>query len=131
MLRAALGAAGEAAAERYLVAAGMRAVDRDVRLPEGQVDLVMEDGGTLVVVEVKARRGAGFGLPEEGVDARKLGRLRRLAAAVARRRGGAARGADLDPERPGAGGVRVDVVAVDLDRHGAVLEIRHVRDALA
>ena len=38
----------------------------------------MLDEDTLVVVEVKARRGRGFGLPEEAVHGAKLAQLRRL-----------------------------------------------------
>jgi putative endonuclease len=113
-----LGGAGEAAAERFLVRAGLRPLERDVRLPEGQIDLVLEEGGRAVVVEVKARRGSAFGLPEEAVDARKLLRLRRLAAAYA-----SSRRCDRVP--------RVDVVAVDLDGRGQVQACRHLRDVLA
>jgi putative endonuclease len=116
--RIALGANGEAAAERALSRLGMRLVERDVRLPGGQLDLVMEEGGRLVVVEVKARRGTGFGLPEEGVGFAKLARLRRLAAAYA-----VSRRAGVAP--------RVDVVAVDLDRAGRALAVRHLRDVLS
>lgn len=117
-LSAALGHVGEQAAEEYLARAGLRLVERDVRLPRGQIDLVMLDGSRLVVVEVKARRGAGFGLPEEAVDRRKLAKLRALA---------------LDYRRlhPGLGqGLRLDVVAVDLDRSGRPREIRHLADVL-
>ncbi|MDQ6774330.1 MAG: YraN family protein [Candidatus Dormibacteraeota bacterium] len=116
--RAARGAAAEVAAERYLQRAGMRPVARDVRLPGGQIDLVMLDGDVLVVVEVKARRGTGFGLPEEAVDASKLARLRRLAAAYRRL-------------NPGLGrALRVDVVAIELNADGGPGRCRHIADVL-
>jgi len=57
---------------------GWTVLARDWRARTGQIDIVAEDGETLVLVEVKARRGTGFGLPEEAVDARKQQKLRAL-----------------------------------------------------
>lgn len=37
----------------------------------GEIDLVAEDGDTLVFVEVKTRRGNALGDPLEGIDRRK------------------------------------------------------------
>jgi putative endonuclease len=100
--RAALGRAGETAAEEFLCLGGMRLVERDVRLRNGQIDLVMLDGQTLVIVEVKARRGGDYGLPQEAVTARKLTKLRELAEAYC-----------LLHPRVGVG-LRIDVVAVNV-----------------
>ena len=97
----------------------MRPVARDVRLRNGQIDLVMLDGDDLVLVEVKARRGVGFGLPQEAVDARKLGRLRRLAETYRQ----------LQP-RLGRS-LRVDVVAVELDAAGEPGRCHHLPDVLS
>lgn len=76
----ALGAYGEALAARHLVTAGMVLLDHNWRCPEGEVDLVLRDGTTLVVCEVKTRRSAAYGSPLEAVGPAKFGRLRRLAA---------------------------------------------------
>jgi putative endonuclease len=57
---------------------GWTVLARDWRARTGQIDIVAEDGETLVVLEVKARRGIGFGLPEEAVDSRKRQKLRAL-----------------------------------------------------
>lgn len=50
----------------------------------GELDLVAWDGATLVVVEVKTRGSADFGLPEDAVDADKRARLVRTAARYSR-----------------------------------------------
>ncbi len=113
--RAALGRVGEAAAEAFLVDTGMRLVERDVRLRNGQIDLVMLDGRSLVVVEVKSRRGGDYGLPQEAVTRRKLAKLRELAQTY--------RG--LHP-RVGSG-LRIDVVAVDMNRGGGARAFVHLR----
>lgn len=70
-----LGRWGEDTAAAYLVQHGLRELARNVRTPFGEIDLVMEQGDgielTVVFVEVKTRRGASFGLPEEAVTLRK------------------------------------------------------------
>lgn len=66
-----LGARGEALAAAALVAAGYTIIQPDVRLPGGQIDLVAEEGGDLVFVEVKTRRGTTYGTPAEAITATK------------------------------------------------------------
>ncbi len=76
-----LGRAGEHRAALYLESRGYAVLDRNWRCKEGELDLVVADDHTLVVVEVKTRRSDGFGDPLEAVDARKRRRLWRLAFA--------------------------------------------------
>lgn len=76
-----LGRAGEQRAARYLEDRGFTVLDRNWRCRAGEIDLVVEGGGAIVVVEVKTRRGEAFGHPFEAIDARKRARLWRLAAA--------------------------------------------------
>ncbi|MBP2017715.1 putative endonuclease [Symbiobacterium terraclitae] len=83
-----VGQEGEDAAAAYLASLGYRIVARNVRFRAGEIDLVAEDGGVLVFVEVKTRRGRGFGSPAEAVTAEKRRRLVRLASLYLARRGG-------------------------------------------
>src|ERR1700730_17402450 len=92
----------------------MRLVERDVRLRNGLIDLFMLDGERLVMVEVKARRGGDYGLPQEAVTRRKLQKLRDLAETYRL----------LHPHV--GTGVRIDVVAVDLDRAGVPRRVVHI-----
>ena len=62
-----LGTEGEALAAEHLEGLGYRVLERDLKLPLGQIDLVALDGETLVFVEVKTRAGTSFGLPQEAV----------------------------------------------------------------
>ncbi|MGA9854437.1 MAG: YraN family protein [Gammaproteobacteria bacterium] len=52
---------------------------RNYRCPQGELDLVMTDGETLVMVEVRFRRERGFGDAAASVDARKQQKLLRAA----------------------------------------------------
>jgi putative endonuclease len=113
-----VGAAGEAIALAHLQASGLRVVARDWRCRLGQLDLVCEEDGVLVAVEVKARRGDGFGPPQEAVDRRKQAKLRALLEAFRQSTG----------RREQA--CRIDVVAVRLDRELRPLSCEHIRDAV-
>jgi putative endonuclease len=110
--RRALGDAGEALAARELERKGLRVVERQARLPHGEIDLVCLSGDEVVFVEVKTRRTEAFGPPEEAVTPSKLRTLESCALAyLARRRWEA---------RPW----RLDVVAVRLREDGPP-EITH------
>ena len=83
----ALGRYGEDAAARHLCDAGFVVLERNWRCGAGEIDIVARDGHTIVVVEVKTRRGVGFGSPLEAVTARKAARLARLGAEYRRSAG--------------------------------------------
>jgi putative endonuclease len=78
-----LGRAGEDRAARYLEQLGFEILDRNWRCRAGEIDVVAADASTVVVVEVKTRRGEAYGHPFEALDARKRARLWRLAVAWA------------------------------------------------
>jgi putative endonuclease len=98
--RKARGRAAEALAAAFLEGLGARVIARNHAIKRGEVDLVCEDGQTVVFVEVRSRSSEAQGGPEETVDRRK--RRRVVAAAT----DGATRNGAL--ERP----IRFDVVAV-------------------
>ncbi len=79
MTRKELGAIGEEAAVRLLGRRGYRIRERNVRCPMGELDVVAEDGGTLVFVEVKTRSTVEYGNPFESISPMKQRRLLRLA----------------------------------------------------
>jgi putative endonuclease len=112
-----VGGYGERLAGRHLLAQGMVLLERNWRVPAGEVDLIARDGTDLVFVEVKTRRSTRFGQPVEAVVPSKARRLRRLAAQWL--------------ATPGTGGagyqrVRFDVVSVLL---GPSTTVEHLRGA--
>jgi putative endonuclease len=74
-----LGAEGEARVARHYEARGYTVLDRNWRCRDGELDLVLRQGRTLVVCEVKTRSSAAFGTPAEAVTAKKQAKLRLLA----------------------------------------------------
>lgn len=113
----AIGRYGERVAERHLQQQGMLVLDRNWRCEIGEIDLVARDGETIVVCEVKARTGLGFGSGLEAVSWDKGRRLWRLAQRWVRE--------NAEPTV----GVRIDVVAVHRAFRGAA-RVEHVRGAL-
>ena len=82
------GLRGEEIAEEYLIRKGMRPLERQYREKAGEIDLIMEEGETLVFVEVKARfsdREAGGGL--RAVTPAKQKKIARCAMLYAMKRG--------------------------------------------
>jgi putative endonuclease len=73
------GAQAENLACAHLEGAGLTLLTRNYRCPQGEIDLVMDDRGTLVFVEVRYRQSSAFGTPAETVDRRKQARLQAAA----------------------------------------------------
>jgi putative endonuclease len=73
--RQARGAEAERLACAHLERAGLRLLTRNYRCPQGEIDLVMDEHGALVFVEVRYRRSSAYGSPAESVDFRKRARL--------------------------------------------------------
>ncbi len=74
------GAEHEELALAYLQNKGYRLVRKNFRFGRaGEIDLVMRDRHVYVFVEVKARRSAQFGAPEDAVTPIKRKRILRIA----------------------------------------------------
>jgi len=112
-----LGPRGEQAAARYLQRLGYRILARSDRFGPGELDLVAQDGPTLVFVEVKSRQSDVLGEPSDAVDFAKQRRLTRLAVTWMKRH--------RCLERP----ARFDVVAVVWPPGARRPEIRHFPNA--
>ncbi len=99
--RARLGAHGEQLVAEWYLTRGYQVLARNWRCREGEIDLVLARGTTIVVCEVKTRSGDRHGSPFEAVTRTKARRLRRLSARWV---------AECAPFRPEV--LRVDVAGV-------------------
>ena len=110
------GAEAEARALLFLEGAGLKLIARNWRCKVGELDLVMRDGDTVVVAEVRSRSRREFGEAAETVDWRKQAKLVRATRLWLARR------PDL-AEAP----LRFDVVA--LDGEGGIEWLREAFEA--
>lgn len=74
-----VGSVYEKMAGAFLESQGLEIVCYNFRNRYGEIDIVARDKKTVVFVEVKYRRGAKRGLPQEAVDFRKKRRICRVA----------------------------------------------------
>ena len=109
------GAWGEDLALRHLERRGYELVERNYRTRYGEIDLILRKDDVLVFVEVKLRRGTGFGDPLEAVTPHKQTTLRSLAEQYL---------SDRDPDFDT---LRFDVVGILAGKDK--LRIHHVEDA--
>jgi putative endonuclease len=77
--RGTIGAQVERAASAFLQGHGLVAIAANARYRDGELDLVMRDGDTLVFVEVRHRRSDGHGGAAASVDAAKQRKVVRAA----------------------------------------------------
>jgi putative endonuclease len=105
------GILGEELAVRELERLGYAILARRYRTRCGEIDIVADDSGTLVFVEVKARADDEFGTAAEAVTPWKQRRLARMAKDY------------LTRERIGDCACRFDVVAIMFDRIPPSIEV--------
>ena len=74
-----LGRKGELWACRYLKKEGYRILERNYTTKVGEIDIIAEEQGVLVFVEVKTRLNDAYGLPREAVDRGKQHKIIRVA----------------------------------------------------
>lgn len=71
--------AGEQAAAEFLERSGYTILERNYRHGHGEIDVIANDAGMLVFVEVKTRLSATYGPPEYSITYGKQKQLRRVA----------------------------------------------------
>jgi putative endonuclease len=112
------GDAAERAAEEYLVANGYRVLERNLRVGRDEIDLLVEQGDVVAIVEVRLRGPSAYAGPFASVDAKKRSKLVRAAERLWRERWSKA---------PSPPRLRFDVVGVRVDEGG--VHVEHVAGA--
>lgn len=107
------GARAEDFCAELLRSYGLRVVERNWRCRHGEIDLIAEEGGTLVFAEVRMRSRSSFGGAAESVTEAKWARLIAAARLYLMRR----------PEVP----CRFDVLLVD----GEPAKVEWIRNAFS
>ncbi len=105
------GRLGEQEAARYLRKMGYKLLDLNYRSRYGEIDIVAQDGRTVVFVEVKTRKNADYALAMDAVTLRKQEKLRMTAQQWLAENG----------ERP----ARFDVIEI----YTGTFRLHHIRDA--
>jgi len=110
-----LGKRGEAIAAAYLENKGYRILNANWRCARAEVDLIADQQGTIVFVEVKTRSSVDFGQPEEFVSYKKEKQLE-FASAV------------YIEMKNHQGEIRFDIIAIVFENKD-LYKINHIEDA--
>jgi putative endonuclease len=69
------GQKGEELAATFLKEKGYKIVEKNFRVPFGEIDLIAWDRKTLVFIEVKTRKSIRYAMPFEAVNSHKMKKL--------------------------------------------------------
>ena len=109
-----LGKMGEQLAVDYLLQKGYTILERNYIFQKAEIDIIAQQGATVVVVEVKTRNSAFFGDPQDFVNPKKIKLLVKAANEYLIAN-------EVDKE------VRFDIVAVLKNKH--LEKIEHFENA--
>ncbi len=104
------GRLAEELAGKALIEKGYLILESNFANRYGEIDIIAKDQETLVFVEVKAKKGADFGLPEEMISRHKLQKVKNMALVYMK-------GENLP--------CRIDVIAVVLSGDGELIRLTH------
>jgi putative endonuclease len=74
-----LGRAGEVKASEFLKKKGYKILTTNYKTHIGEIDIIAEDNGTIVFIEVKTRIDDAFGVPSEAVTEKKIRKYEKVA----------------------------------------------------
>jgi putative endonuclease len=110
-----LGRYGEQLAKDFLIDAGYRILDQNWRYGRAELDLIASKDHSIIFVEVKTRRSADHGEPEDFVNWKKEKQLEFASSAYI-------------AQRNHHGEIRFDIIAIIFENKD-LYQINHIQDA--
>ena len=104
------GRLAENLASKALIKKGYLILENNFSNKFGEIDIIAKDKDVLVFVEVKAKKGVEFGLPEEMISRGKLRRVKNMATVYMK--------GEILP-------CRIDIIAVVLSPVGDLVRLTH------
>lgn len=114
--RQAVGKLGEETAAKFLISKGYKVLTKNFRNRIGEIDIIAEEAGDIVFIEVKARTSNNFGTAIEAVNSRKQAKIRQVALCYISNIGGTQRN------------YRFDVVTVNIQEN-KVIQLELIKNA--
>jgi putative endonuclease len=106
------GRLGESIAQDYLKKKGYKIIDVNYKTKFAEIDLITQFKGILVFVEVRARVGDDFGIPEQSLIRKKVNKVIKNAQMYMKYKGYTGR-------------YRIDAVCIVLDKNKKLLRLNH------
>lgn len=118
MRRKSLGSLGEEIAEDFLTRKGYKILEKNYRCREGEIDIVAEKDKEIVFVEVRTRKGKGYGIPEETITEKKKEKMKTVALHY------------LATHPKVSPSWRIDFIAIEMGKKGEILRIELIEGAV-
>jgi len=113
-----LGKKGENIAEAFLIKNRYKILERNLRTPFGEIDIIALDKDTLVFVEVKTRTSESFGPPHQSITYFKQQSIIRNAHYYLKRK----KLYDMN--------IRLDIISINLNDKDRVTKLNHIKSAI-
>lgn len=111
-----VGKLGEKLAKKYLKKQGYKILDKNFYTRYGEIDLIALKDNTLIFFEIKTRTNQSFGYPEEAINYKKQGHLKKAAEIYLFKKGISNK--DL----------QIDVLSIELGENKRKTKIRHLEN---
>lgn len=112
-----IGQLGEKAAKKYLRKLEYSILQSNYTCKFGEIDIIAFQKGVISFVEVKTRTSDEWGQPYEAVDSAKQKKIIRTAQFY------------IKKKKPGDYDYRFDIIAINMDRQGKVLDCEFYKNA--
>jgi len=113
-----VGKYGEDLAKNYLKKLGYKIIDSNVKISFKEIDIVALDGKILVFCEVKTRTSSIYGNADDALINKKINNMKKAA------------GMYLGRNKNNYEDIRLDFIAVDIDKLDKNANISHYKDIL-
>ena len=113
-----IGAFGENLALRYLQKKGFKILARNIKISYQEIDIIANFKEITVFIEVRTKTTLAWGTAEESINNQKFANLQKAMTKYVYQY-------NLDPEK-----VRLDFVAVFIDKYKKIANIKHFIDIL-
>jgi putative endonuclease len=74
-----VGKEGEEIAVQFLAKKGFKILEKNYHYGHGEIDIIADDNGVLVFVEVKTRLNLEYGEPEYAINKKKIQQIKKMA----------------------------------------------------
>lgn len=108
-----IGIKGERIAAAFLLGKGYQIIEKNFYSRYGEIDIVAQDSGVIVFVEVKTRTNQTFGDPEASITHAKIERIQKAGLTWLQ----------AHPESPDDW--RIEAISIFIDDKGNVQDLRH------
>lgn len=114
-----VGTYGEKLARKFLVKNNYKIINQNIKTSYKEIDIIAKQKNILVFVEVKTRTNSMYGQADEAMSSKKISNLRKAIGIYLN---------DYCKEK--YKNIRLDLIAIDIDKVNKTAKIRHYKEII-